>query len=317
MAHYIGLDLGGTNIKSGVVDDRGQIVAKLSRPTRPETGPDGVLASMVDAAREAADAAKIPLAQIAGVGIGCPGPLDFQKGLVKAAPNLPGWDHVPVRDHIARALGRPAVLENDANAAAFGEFWVGAGRDVQDMVMLTLGTGVGSGLVVEGKIIHGADGLGGEAGHLIVQPNGRRCGCGQRGCLEQYASASSVPRRALDAMAAGRRTILKPTRADGAEIDAQDVFAAAQQGDELALGIVEETAFYLGIGCVNLCRLLDPQMIVFAGGMIHAGEFLFDRVRRVFGEHSWTITDNHVQIVPAKLGSDAGLIGAAAVAQAK
>jgi glucokinase len=316
MRYYLGLDLGGTNIKAGIVDDQGRILAKLSRPTGAEHGPAAVIDAMVDSGQCAAREAGLKLSAVSRVGIGSPGPLDFDLGMVKAAPNMPGWHDVPLRDRIAQGLGRPAVLENDANAAAFGEFWAGAGRDpnIRHLVMLTLGTGVGSGLIVNGKLIHGGGGLGGEGGHMIVMPGGRACGCGQRGCLETYTSASYTARRAVEAVQQGKPSTLTAAVNAGRTIDARDVFEAAANGDHLATDIVEETALYLGIACVNFCRLLDPQMIVFAAGMVAAGDALFGPVRRVFAEQTWKVAQDHVRIVPAQLGNDAGLVGAAAVA---
>lgn len=317
MAYYIGLDLGGTNIKSGVVDEKARLLAKASTPTNGQAGPEAVIEAMAAAAHEVVAQAGLTMNQIARIGIGSPGPLDIQRGIVLATPNLPGWKSVPLRDSISERTGRPAVLENDANAAAFGEFWAGAGRDpsIRHLVMLTLGTGVGSGIIVDGKLVHGAFDLGAEAGHMILVPNGRLCGCGQRGCLEAYTSAGATARRAVEAIEAGENSSLKQTLAQGRDkITAKDVFEAAKAGDPLALRIVDETATYLGIACVSLSRILDPQMIVFAGGMILAGDFLFDRVRAAFKEHTWRCAPSPAQIVPAVLGNDAGFIGAAAVA---
>jgi glucokinase len=181
--------------------------------------------------------------------------------------------------------------------------------------MLTLGTGIGSGFVIDGRVLHGAHDMAGEAGHMIVAPGGRLCGCGQRGCLEAYASAPATVKRAVEALAAGEHTSLAQIWQGGTgTITAKDVFDAARDGDRLASRIAEETATFLGLACVSLCRVLDPQMIVFAGGMILAGESLFERVRKAFREQSWNILEDQVQIVPATLGNDAGFIGAAAVA---
>jgi glucokinase len=317
MAHYLGLDLGGTNIKAGIIDASFHLIAHTSVPTEAGKGPDAVIENMAAAARSVASRANIDMGDIAGIGIGAPGPLDLVNGIVIAAPNLPGWKNVPLRDRIQKLTGRPAILENDANAAAFGEFCAGAaaGDEIRDMVMLTLGTGVGSGIVVNGKLVHGAFNLAGEAGHMIVNPEGERDGCGTHGCLEIYGSASHTARRATEAVAGGAKSTLSALlKAGPGKITAKDVFQAAEQGDALANQIVDETAKYLGIACVNFCRILDPRMIVFAGGMTLAGDFLFDRIRAAFKRHSWTIVEDRVEIVPATLGNDAGVIGAAAVA---
>lgn len=321
MAYYIGLDLGGTNIKAGVVDGDARTLSKLSVPTNADSGPDAVIAVMVEAAREAARQANLAMSKVDYVGVGAPGPIDFSRGVVRQAPNLKGWDgEVALQERIATALGRPAMLENDGNAAAFGEYWAGAGHDsttkVDHLVMLTLGTGIGSGMIVDGKVLHGAHGAAAEAGHMVIVPNGRRCACGQRGCFETYASASRTGLRAAEAIAGGEKSSLKSLVDAGAEISAKVVFDHAKAGDALARRIVEETVQYLAIGCVTLCRLFDPQMIVFAGGMILAGDYLFDQLRAEFARQTWHVLKSQVRIVPSKLGNDAGFIGAAAVAWA-
>lgn len=317
MSYYIGLDLGGTNVKCGVVDAERRVLSHLSIPTDATKGHKAVVEAMGHAALEVAKKAGVPIEKVAGIGIGAPGPLDMRRGILRAAPNLPGWKDVPIRDGVTKVTGRPAVLENDANAAAFGEFWAGAGRreGIRDVIMLTLGTGVGSGLIVDGNLIHGAHDLGAEAGHMLVVPNGRPCGCGQNGCLESYASATAATKRVIELMRGGESSVLLATyERDPGKITAKDVFDAAKAGDVLATRVVDEVATYLGIACVSLCRLFDPQMIVFAGGMIFAGDFLFDRVRKVFQKQTWKVVESKVEIVPAVLGNDAGFIGAAAVA---
>ncbi len=314
MGRYIGIDLGGTNVKCGAIDDAGQVVHRVSLPTRAKAGGDAVVAVMLDAAQQAAAGAGWPMDQVDAVGIGSPGPIDFAAGVIVDAPNIDGLEQMPLRDRIAAGTGRPAVLENDANAAAFAEYWIGAAKhpDVRNLVMLTLGTGVGSGVIVDGVIIHGAFDMGGEGGHMIVHPGGRLCGCGQRGCVEAYASASHTAGRAEDALDGGRSSSLAELPRP---ITAKQVFDAAMADDQLALEIIDETADVLGVACVNLCRLLDPQMVLFAGGMAEAGDFLFDRVRAAFAEHRWDVTEDHVIIAPATVGNDAGIIGAAGVAR--
>lgn len=317
MPHYIGLDLGGTNIKAGLLDHQKQALAQTSVPTDGEDGPDAVMQRMADAAQAVADEAGVAIEDVAAIGIGAPGPMDIEMGVIKSAPNLPGWENIPVRDRIRQLTGRPTVLENDANAAAFGEFWAGAGRNqaIRHMVMLTLGTGIGFGIISRGKVVHGATGIAGEGGHLILVPNGRQCGCGQRGCLETYASANSTAARAIEAIKAGESSILREKAGDDLNsITSRKVFEAAKAGDGLAERIVNETAEYLGIAAVTICRLLDPQMIVFAGGMILAGDYLFDKVRSAFSAQTWDVAEDHVRLEPALLGNDAGFIGAAAVA---
>jgi len=320
MAYYIGLDLGGTNIKAGVTDESGRALAKVSVATGAEGGPDAVVVNMSSAAKQAVAKAGIGLSQIDYVGIGAPGPVDFDAGVVLAAPNMPGWKNIALRDKIAAQLGRPAVLENDGNAAAFGELWAGAGRDpsIRHLLMLTLGTGVGGGFIANGKLIRGAHGFGSEPGHIVVNPGGPRHTSGSPGCLEMYASAHACGKRAAELIEAGHPTSLKDAYlSKQKQVSAKDVFDHAKLGDDLAERIVAEVTQYLGIACVNLCRIFDPQMIVFAGGMILAGDDLFDRVRKVFADFTWHIESPLPKIVPSQLGNDAGFIGAAAVARDK
>ena len=320
MPKYIGLDLGGTNIKAGLLDGSGAVLSKCSVPTQAEQGAEAIVNRLVDAARRVAREANVDLADVDAAGVGSPGPIDFKAGIIRSTPNLKGFVDFPLRDRLATALGRPVVLENDANAAAFGEYWTGAGRgdDVRDLVMLTLGTGIGTGVIIDGCVIHGAFSNGGEGGHMIVVPGGRQCGCGQRGCLEAYASASHTAKRTLEAMESSDQPSALRTRlaSDGPEsITAEYVFEAANSGDALATTIVDDTARYLGLACLNICRLIEPRVIVFAGGMTLAGDFLFDRIRRTVREENWTMVQLQTEIAPAQLGNDAGMIGAAAVAR--
>lgn len=315
MPYYIGVDLGGTNIKGGVVDEQFTICNQHSVPTHGDRDPDHVIFQIADLTLELADQANLPMSEIAAVGIGAPGPLDFEAGVIRAAPNMPKWKNYPIRDRVAEVTGKRTILENDGNAAAFGEFCAGAGRDpsVQHLVMLTLGTGVGCGMIIDSQLVHGSDGNGGEAGHLIVQPDGRPCGCGQHGCLEAYASATQVARRAQEA-AANHPTSKLGDIGPLDNITAEHVFTAAAEGDLVASQIIEQTGYFLGIACVNLCRLLDPQMIVLSGGMSKAGKQLFEPIRHAFSSENWRMSEPTVSIVPAQLGVNAGIIGAAAAA---
>lgn len=316
MRHYIGVDIGGTNIKIGIVNENGRPVASDSFATQASDGPEAIVATIKSQVASLVQKAGMSYSDMAGVGIGSPGPLDPTGGIIIATPNLKGWKNVPLRDMVSKATGLPAILENDANAAAYGEFWAGAGKGdlVKHLVMLTLGTGIGGGIVENGQLIRGKFGYAAELGHVIVQPNGRLCGCGQRGCIETYASASNVAKIAIERLNTHEPSSLKKVLEDKGKVSSKDVFEHATQGDKLAVKLVDETADYLALLCVNVCRFLDPQMIVFAGGMILAGDFLFDRIQASFKRQTWTIVDDQVRIVPAELGNDAGFIGAAAVA---
>ena len=309
---YVGIDLGGTNLKLGLVSPDGQILERLSTPTEAQAGPDHVLARMAQAVRDLGAKAGIDVADVAAVGVGSPGPLDSKAGVVLFTPNMAGWNNVPVRDTLQADLGRPVVLENDANVAAYGEFRCGAGRAVRNMFLLTLGTGVGGGIVLDGRLFRGTTDTGAELGHIIVQHNGRRCGCGNHGCLEAYASATAVVGRFAEAMAAGEATHLDA----GKDATCKDIFDAAAAGDRLAVRIVEETAEYLAIGITSILHVLNPEMVVLTGGMMGAGDAFLDQVRRHVGRTAFESARKGCTICWSTLGGDAGILGAALAAEA-
>ena len=310
----IGIDLGGTFIKLALLDEQLRLTSQDRRPTPADSGPDAVVEAMASGAEALLDAAGAGKPDVAGVGIGSPGPLDLDAGVVIGMPNLTGFEGFPLRDRLAERLALPAALENDANAAALGEFLVGAARDVRHMVLLTLGTGVGSGIVIDGRLVHGAHGLGGEVGHLLVAPGGRPCGCGQSGCLERYASATYLAQHARKLLDQGRPTALANVLAETGEITAEHVQLAAADGDELAKEVWAEAIDALAVACVGLARVLDPDLVVFGGGMANAGDALIAPLRRRFHELHWRLTPPRTQLALATLGNDAGVIGAAGVA---
>ena len=313
MAYWLGIDVGGTNLKAALVDDAGDIVVERVQDT-PQQGSDAIIDVLVQLIRDVAADGRSSLPDLGGIGVGTPGPLDFDSGTVLNAPNLPGWANLPLRARLEEATGRPVVLENDANAAAYGEYRAARRHDptVTDLVMVTLGTGIGTGLVVEGRVVHGGFGLAGEAGHMIVETSGRPCACGQRGCIEAYASAASVVRRTREALDAGEPSSLGALTGP---FSTRDIFQAVEAGDALASRIADETAHYLGAFCVSLCRVLDPQRIVFGGGLAEAGLTLLERIRAAFDTLDWRLVPAKVQLVSAELGTRAGVIGAAALAQ--
>ena len=258
--------------------------------------------------------AGLKAADVLGVGIGAPGPLGISAGVVRDMPNLPGFRNVPLRDRVAAGLGLRAVLENDANAAALGEYLCGVGRSGGDMVLLTLGTGVGSGIIINGKILHGVHEMGAELGHVIVEPGGESCGCGQRGCLERYASATYLAQYAARQVRQGRKSSLEGILKAKDALNARDVNEARKAGDALAAEVWDRAAYYLAIACVDICRAFDPERIVLAGGMTQAGEDLLRPVQEHFRRLHWSITEPMTRIVISELGNDAGVIGAAGVA---
>ena len=269
----IGFDLGGTNAKAAVVGRDGAVRAFATTATHPRRGPASVVVELVFLADRVLEEAGLSRDAVVGAGLGSPGPMSVRTGTIIKAANLPGWEHVPLRKLLSEALCLPVQMDNDGNAAAYGEWWVGAGRDVGDMVMLTLGTGVGGGIVLGGEVLHGHFENAGELGHMIVQPGGLACSCGQRGCLERYASAAAVGRRAQSAIEAGESSSLAGRLSEGERVDCRAVEEAARAGDGLALRIWNEACELLAVACINLQHAFNPQRVVLGGGMAQAGAF--------------------------------------------
>jgi glucokinase len=312
----IGIDLGGTYVKFGLVDEHRRSMCKVfSLPTPPNPKPDDIVAVMAEGVEQIISRQSLDRKDILGVGIGAPGPLSVKRGILLQLPNMQTMRNFPLPGRVSEALGLPATLENDANAAAYAEYLCGAGQGTEDMVMFTLGTGVGGGIILGGRVLHGANEMGGEIGHIIVQPGGRPCPCGQKGCLEQYGSAMNLAKyaaqRIRDENPASQ--LAEALKQEG-EIDAKDIHAASQTGDAFAAELWDEMTYYLAIGCVNICRLFDPNRIVFAGGMTQAGADLLEPIRRHFKEQDWTMLETQTTLAIATLGADAGAIGAAGVA---
>ena len=314
---YLGIDLGGTNVKSGVVDDTGKPLSSVSRKTYASRGGEFGLQNLAEAGRDAVAASGVGWDQIRAVGLGSPGTMDIETGWLIEPPNLPGWEHMPIRDRLGGLLGKPTILQNDANAAAYGEFWAGAGRDARSLVMLTLGTGIGCGIVYEGHIIEGRHSHGAECGHIIVQmENARRCSCGAYGHLEAYASATALVKRAQEALVeSSDPSTLRDIPPN--EITSRAISEAADSGDILARRLMRETAHYLAVGAVNLMHTIDPDMVLFGGGMIKAGQPFLDDIRAVIKTLAFPIPAEKTVIEYAELGEDAGFIGAAGCARLK
>lgn len=314
-ALYVGLDVGGTTMKAAVVDDAGTPLSKpVVMDTQPERGQEAGLETMCETIRRAVSAAGKTLADIAAIGVATPGLMDIKAGLILDPPNLKPWKNVPVRDHIKGVFKIPTIYQNDANAAAYGEFWVGAGQTAASMVLFTLGTGVGGGIVLGDYILEGEHSHGGELGHLRIESprHGRRCGCGARGCLEAYGSATSVVARARDELAVwrGPSRLKEYYTANNDVLTAKLIFDLADGGDELARQIVDDTAYYLALGACAAIATVDPEMIVFGGGMAKDAAFrakIHEYVVRFGLPHPV----KKVKVEFAKLGSDAGFIGAA------
>ncbi len=314
---FVGLDVGGTAMKAGVVDDSGKPLGSVSLPTEAHRGQEFGLERMCESIRQAVAAGNLKMSDIVAIGVATPGTMDIPAGVILDPPNLKPWRHVPVRDYVQKKFKLPTAFQNDANAAALGEYWAGAGRDVHSLVLFTLGTGVGGGIIVGDIVIEGEHSHGAEIGHMKIEiSKPRQCGCGRWGCLEAYASATAVVKRAAEALAKrGAKSQLKAMMNKEGGLTARDIFEAAAAGDALADNIVEDTAYYLAVGAVNMMHTIDPDMVVFTGGMIAAGEGFLNRIRKHIQQLAFPVPAAKTQIVYAQLGSDAGFIGAAGCAR--
>jgi glucokinase len=312
---FVGIDLGGTNIKSGVVDNDGRPMSSVSIETHAERGGKAGLERLVEAANRAVTESRLNWDRIAAVGLGSPGTMDLEAGMLLDPPNLPGWNNFPIRTLLAERILKPTILQNDANAASYGEFWVGAGKDHRSQVMFTLGTGIGCGIVVDGMVIEGRHSHGAECGHIIIEMDGGRlCSCGQFGHLEGYASATALVKRAHEALEGDTKpSQLRDLKHD--ELTSRAISAAATQGDDLAKRLMHETARYLAVGAVTLMHTIDPDIVLFGGGMIAAGPPFLEQIRSEIKARAFPVPAAKTLIEYAQLGGDAGFIGAAGCAR--
>jgi len=328
--YSIGVDLGGTNLRIAAVDEQGKLLEKITLGTQVALGRDRVVRDMCDAIQHMAKKFQAS-GKLLGIGIGVPGIIDMETGMVRESPNLPDWADYPVRSEIEQRLGTRVILENDANSAAFGESWLGAARDVKDMAMLTLGTGVGGGLVLGGRLWHGMNGMAAEFGHTTVEPEGPQCGCGNLGCLEAYASATAVVRMAKEAIASGVAPAMARAASSDPEFSAKAVYNLAVQGDEEARKIFRRVGRALGIVLSGMVNALNLPMYVIGGGVSSAWEAfapsIFEELRQRSMVYAATAPEpsngqgasgrveprgsRKTIITRALLGSDAGLYGAA------
>jgi glucokinase len=292
--YILGIDLGGTKIVALVADKEGKIIKKGKTPTFAEEGPRTVIGRIIDLTKEVLSSSKLGLKELLGIGICSPGPLDTEKGVVFFAPNLPGWKNVPLKDLLEKEFNIPVYVENDANAAVLGEKWLGAGKRKKHIVYLTVSTGIGGGIIVNGEILHGATDSAAEVGHMTILPEGPQCNCGKKGCLEALASGTAIARRANSS-------------------SAEEVYKAALKGDKKALGVIEEAARYLGLGIANLVNVLNPEVVVIGGGVSKMGELLFSVVRETVAKEALEVPAKAVKIVPAQLGDEVGALGAVRV----
>jgi glucokinase len=314
--YIVGVDLGGTSIKVGVVPyDGGNVLGMRSMPTNSDHGAKFVVDRMVEMIRgcmqDAALEENIPEEGFIGIGLGSPGPLDRKTGTVIETPNL-GWRNFPLRDLISNSIGLEAELDNDANCATIGEWWMGAGQGVQTLIGVTLGTGIGGGIVLDGRVFHGAADVAGEVGHMTIDSTGRKCKCGNYGCLEAYASGPAIAARAIEGLETGDTSLLPSlVNDDLSRITAETVYEAIVAGDLYAKEVMRETAKFLGAGLANLINILNPGMVVISGGVTRAGEHLFEPLRAQIRRRAFRHAEESCQIVSTTLDGKAGVIGAA------
>lgn len=290
-------DLGGTFIKCALVNDRGRIIDSSAVPTGAQKGKDYVIKKIIEQQKKIVSNKRYLLKYIAGIGVGCPGPVDVKKGIVSTPPNLPGWGKVPIRNEISKAWGIPVFIENDANAAALGENWLGAGKGSKILVCITLGTGVGGGIVMDGNIFHGATGVAGEIGHITIEPNGRKCNCGNNGCLERYVGRQAIEEEML--------------RLLGEKGSPKELGALARTNNKNACKIIENIGEKIGIVTADIADFINPEIIVIGGGIAGLGKKLFYAIRAETKKRAFHDATNKLKIAKSKLGKNAGLIGLA------
>ncbi len=308
----IGLDLGGTNIKAGIVDETGRILRQSSCSTLSHEGPDAVVERMASLVKELAPFVK---AGLAGVGVGSPGPLHPTSGLIYMTPNMPGWENYNLKDKLYGRTGIRTEVENDANCAALGEGWLGAGQKANTMILLTLGTGIGGGILMGGRPVNGPHMAAGEVGHIVINYDGPKCGCGGHGCLEAYCGAAGIVARAWEYLEKPGTvsTLRDEVGDDRLKLTPEMISRAAGKGDGVSLSVLRETGRLLGVGIASLVNLFAPDIVVLGGGVAGAGEVLLNAVREEVRRRALPPANEQVEIAPAMLGNNAGLVGAASL----
>jgi glucokinase len=303
-------DLGGTHLRVALVDESGRILTQLKKETPKGTNPECVVRALVEAEKQCLSDGHVGSSRVIAASIMVPGAVDKTNSVVVQAPNVPCLNNFGLRQALEDELGRPVVLENDANAAAMGEMWLGAARGYQNVICVTLGTGVGGGIILDGKLWRGSDGAAGEFGHTTVNPfGGLKCKCGNEGCLELFASATAIVRMAAEDLLHFPQSLLK-----GEKLTAETVYDAGRQGDELAVAVFERVGRYLGVGLVNIINLLNPEIIVIGGGVVNGWNLFANAMRQQVADRVFRSQVNRVKIVPAECGDNAGLLGAARLA---
>lgn len=311
----VGVDLGGTQIRAVLADRKFTVLRRVNTLTQAYEGPQQIMSRVLDCIAQMLQG--IERTQVLGIGIATAGAVNPRTGVIAKAANL-GLENWPIRDLLARELGMPIYVGNDANLATLAEHRFGAGQGVNFLIYLTISTGIGAGVIENGQLLLGANGWAAELGHIVVEPHGPRCNCGNIGCLEALASGPAIARHAAELLQEGRASLLlELVEGNIARITAKEVVDAAQRGDPLALEVMQRAAFYLGIGMISFIHAFDPEMIIVGGGVSKAGDLLFAPVRALIAERTIAASQRSVRIVPAVLGDDVGLIGAIALVMAE
>ena len=307
-----GVDLGGTKINTVLADSDGNVRSRDLRDTLAGEGPDAVIGRIIESIKHAsADT------ELSGIGIGAAGACDTAKGIVTNSPNLPGWHDIPLRDTVQREFNVPTFMENDASVAALGEYRFGCEPDIENLIYVSVGTGIGGGIIIGGRLYTGSSGAAGELGHMTIDINGMECPCGNIGCWETLASGTALSREAVKRIQAGESTaILDHAGGDIQKVDGKSIFAAAKDGDRLANELIEQTGRYLGAGLVNLVDIFNPQLIRIGGGLSGMGALLLDPAVEVVGQRAFKLSADAVRIETARLGTDSTALGAVALASA-
>lgn len=312
--YFWGIDIGGTNIKLGLVTVDGNVLANDHIPTERDKGPQQCVARIAKSCETIADKLNLSFDAIPGFGVGSPGPLSHAKGQLYRLVNLPKFNNFRIRAELSKGLHCPGILDNDVNSHCWGEFLFGSGKEVDDMVHLAMGTGIGGGIICDGRLIRGSDGNAAELGHMIIVSEGRPCNCGQRGCFEAYASADATARRALEGLPQAPDSSLHRHYQENQRLTCKDVFEHAQQGDSYADQIVDGTAQAIALAAINMRHITEPKLLSLGGGMGKSGDFLLNRVQHHYDQMIWTMKPEPLDICMGLLGDNAGVLGAAGMA---
>ncbi|MFC1949131.1 ROK family protein [Chloroflexota bacterium] len=306
------VDLGGTKITAAIISPQMEIIARHNHPTLASEGPEAVIGRMFSGIDHLLEKSDLTPPQLGAISIADAGIIDIKRGLVTTSPNLPNWNNIPLKSIVEEKYGVTTFLINDADAAALGEHRLGAGKGLNTIILLTLGTGIGGGIIINGRLYLGPTGSAAEIGHMVIEASGPPCNCGKRGCLETFSSGTAIARDAINRIGNGEKSSLADmVGGDIEKITAEKVYLAAKDGDSLSLEVIAGAACYLGIGVANLVNIFNPEMVIIGGSVANIGDLLLDPVRQVVKEQAFGLLARTVRIAPALLGNDAGIFGAA------